>query len=213
LAAVHVSSVEPAVIDQLAGEAHRAGLLVTELEGLLALHGLDDTRLFTFCAGLAAAQPLVRVARTEVGAVDRFHDAWSDAVRTIRLLRDLGATSVFVDVSVLRSLELALANVGEEELGRIRQANILPLTQYDLEHGTELTHTLGTYFAHGKNAGATAKALHLHPNTVYQRIARCQSLLPESWHEPDRQFEIQLSLRLEGLRSGDWISGVRRLPT
>jgi DNA-binding PucR family transcriptional regulator len=44
--------------------------------------------------------------------------------------------------------------------------------------------------------------LHVHVNTVAQRLERVASLLGEDWLEPDRALEIQLALRLRSLRNG-----------
>ncbi|WP_345409499.1 helix-turn-helix domain-containing protein [Nonomuraea salmonea] len=47
----------------------------------------------------------------------------------------------------------------------------------------------------------TAERLHVHINTVHQRLHRVSRLLGEDWQEPERALEIQLALRLHRLRS------------
>ena len=44
-----------------------------------------------------------------------------------------------------------------------------------------------------------AAALHVHVNTVAQRLERIGTLLGAGWQEPDRALEIQLALRLHRL--------------
>ena len=47
---------------------------------------------------------------------------------------------------------------------------------HDAARGTHLLATLRHYLTHGQSRTATAEALHLHPNTVTQRLARIQAL-------------------------------------
>ncbi|MDG4668457.1 GAF domain-containing protein [Mycobacterium sp. 236(2023)] len=48
--------------------------------------------------------------------------------------------------------------------------------EYDRNRSTELLHTARVYLDHGMDRRATAEALHLHPNTVAQRIRRLEEL-------------------------------------
>jgi hypothetical protein len=41
--------------------------------------------------------------------------------------------------------------------------------------------------------------LHIHPNTLYQRLARVGAVLGEGWREPDAVLELHLALRLHRL--------------
>jgi DNA-binding PucR family transcriptional regulator len=41
--------------------------------------------------------------------------------------------------------------------------------------------------------------LHVHVNTVVQRLDRIAGLLGADWQQPDRALEIQLALRLHSL--------------
>ncbi|WP_372507153.1 helix-turn-helix domain-containing protein [Actinomadura madurae] len=44
-----------------------------------------------------------------------------------------------------------------------------------------------------------ARALHLHKNTVLQRMERVTQLLGEDWQEPDHLFRITVAVRLAHL--------------
>ena len=70
-----------------------------------------------------------------------------------------------------------------------------PVLDYDSERGTELVHTLEVYFRCGANLSRAKAELHLHVNTVTQRLDRVSSLLGD-WQSPDRVLEVQLALRL-----------------
>ena len=73
---------------------------------------------------------------------------------------------------------------------------------YDAERGTSLVETLDAYFRNGTNLGRTRTDLHVHVNTVTQRLDRVRVLLGADWLEPERQLEVQLALRLHRLAGG-----------
>ena len=71
-----------------------------------------------------------------------------------------------------------------------------PVLDYDRAHDTELRATLEAFFAAGRSAQRAAEPLHVHANTVTQRLSRISALLGEEWTDPDPSLEIQLALRL-----------------
>ncbi|MFF3564842.1 helix-turn-helix domain-containing protein [Streptomyces sp. NPDC002574] len=76
------------------------------------------------------------------------------------------------------------------------------VADYDVRRGTELVRTLDAYFSSGMSPVRTKDALHVHVNTVAQRLERISHLLGPDWQSPDRALEIQLALRLHRLSSG-----------
>ncbi|MCP9966538.1 MULTISPECIES: helix-turn-helix domain-containing protein [Actinomadura] len=74
-----------------------------------------------------------------------------------------------------------------------------PVIQHDEQRSTVLMETLDTYFATGQSLVASAKRLHIHPNTVTQRLDRVKRLLGKDWNSPDHTLEVQLALRLHRL--------------
>ena len=77
-----------------------------------------------------------------------------------------------------------------------------PLIRYDTRRGTALVGTLEAYFGAGSSPARAAEALHVHVNTVTQRIARIAQVLGAGWQHPDRSLELQLALRLHRLQTG-----------
>ena len=73
-----------------------------------------------------------------------------------------------------------------------------PLLDYDAARGTDLVATLDAYFACG--ASPRRVQLHVHANTVAQRLDRIGALLGADWSEPERALELQLALRLHRVR-------------
>ncbi len=76
-----------------------------------------------------------------------------------------------------------------------------PVTAYDEARGSDLLGTLDAWFATGGSPRRAAGRLHIHVNTVAQRLDRVAALLGEDWTTPERSLEIQLALRLRRLRS------------
>jgi sugar diacid utilization regulator len=77
-----------------------------------------------------------------------------------------------------------------------------PLLDYDERRGSALVATLEEYFAAGASPRRAAAELHVHVNTVAQRLERVTALLGEGWQLPDQALDIQLALRLLRLRAG-----------
>jgi sugar diacid utilization regulator len=58
----------------------------------------------------------------------------------------------------------------------LAESTLGPLRAHDEAHGSELVATLHAYVAHGGRQRETAEALHIHPNTLLQRLRRCAEL-------------------------------------
>lgn len=69
--------------------------------------------------------------------------------------------------------------------------------EYDGQRGTDLVGTLRAYFAAGQSQTRAAEALHVHPNTVQQRLDRITVLLGQGWLQPDHALDVQVALRLQ----------------
>ena len=76
-----------------------------------------------------------------------------------------------------------------------------PVLDYDAGRGTDLAATLAAWFDQGGHLGRTAGVLHVHPNTVGQRLSRIGTLLGTDWSEPARALRIQLALQLRAVFS------------
>ncbi|GAA3242358.1 GAF domain-containing protein [Pseudonocardia petroleophila] len=76
-----------------------------------------------------------------------------------------------------------------------------PVVDYDARRGSDLLGTLEAYFAAGASPRRAAGELHVHVNTVTQRLERVAVLLGADWSGPARALEIQLALHLRRLRT------------
>lgn len=86
------------------------------------------------------------------------------------------------------------------ELDRFIADSIGPLLDYDRRRGTDLVDTLGAYYAHHANVAATARALHVHVNTLLKRLDRASTVLGVHWRD-ENDLELRLGLRLHQLRA------------
>ncbi|HEY5835358.1 helix-turn-helix domain-containing protein [Streptomyces sp.] len=121
-------------------------------------------------------------------------DAHAEALRCLRALRSLGRIGDGASAVELGFLGVLLGN--DRNVDSFVTATLGPLLDYDARRGTELVRTLSAYFACGGILTRTKDELHLHVNTVVQRLDRIQALLGPDWNDPERALELQLALRL-----------------
>ncbi|MFH8222007.1 helix-turn-helix domain-containing protein [Streptomyces sp. NPDC018057] len=125
--------------------------------------------------------------------------AYAEAQRSLEALRLLGRTGDGAAAEDFGFLGLLLA--GERDVAGFVDRTIGRVTAYDDRRGTDLVRTLEAYFACGMSPVRTKDELHVHVNTVAQRLERVGRLLGEDWQTPARLLEIQLALRLHRLSS------------
>lgn len=75
-----------------------------------------------------------------------------------------------------------------------------PLIDYDRQHRSNLTETIGEYFNHHGNVSQTAEALFIHRNTLLYRLERIQDLTGHDLNQADMRLALQLALKLWKLR-------------
>lgn len=129
--------------------------------------------------GLRAAYEAARQTATMLLALGRRHDC--------RQASELGA---------YRSL---FGQSGRDEVRNFVTATIGPLLDHDRDKDRKLTATLDVYLQQAQHHARTCSLLHIHPNTLYQRLDRVTSLLGPDWRDPNRVLEIQLALKMQDL--------------
>lgn len=140
-------------------------------------------QLVTVGAGRSAAGPLALAA------------AYAEGLRCVRALRVLGREGDGASAESLGFLGVLLGD-GHEVGGFVGQT-LGPLLEYDARRGTELVRTLRAYFDCGGSLTRAKDELHVHVNTVVQRLERVEVLLGRDWNQPERSLELQLALRLQ----------------
>lgn len=74
-----------------------------------------------------------------------------------------------------------------------------PLLDLDAQRGTEFLPTLRAYLSCDRHLPDTAAALHIHYNTVRNRIARIEATLGVDMRDVDDRFRLETALRMHAL--------------
>jgi hypothetical protein len=180
----------------------RSGLAGEHLgRATMILHSVDDDR--------TAEEVHHRLRRTLGGPVvvvgERVvnHDwsrAFSLASRCGAVMRAIGHTDLGATTGRYALYAMIFDTGRVRELDRFISGAIGPLLDYDRRRGTDLVDTLSAYYDHRANVAATARALHVHVNTLLKRLDRAGNVLGLDWrHEND--LELRLVLRLHQLKA------------
>jgi GAF domain-containing protein/sugar diacid utilization regulator len=160
------------------------------------------------------ARQLARELRTAVGvpvtvgAAGPVHgpgevaDAYREARRCAAALAAFGRIGDGASAADLGFVGLLLGAGDRDIDGYVRTA-LGPVLDYDARHGTALRQTLEAYFGVGASPARAAEVLHVHVNTVTQRLGRLANLLGADWQRPERALDLQLALRLYRLGDGE----------
>jgi GAF domain-containing protein len=130
-------------------------------------------------------------------ALDGLPECHEEAVRCADTMVALGREGQGGDAGELGFVGFVLGE--HRDVGQFVRSQIGPLLDYDARRGTQLVRTLVAYFASQLSPAHASQTLHVHVNTVTQRLDRIAQLLGEDWQEPDRALEIQVALRLHRL--------------
>ncbi|WP_428936424.1 helix-turn-helix domain-containing protein [Streptomyces sp. ACT015] len=121
-------------------------------------------------------------------------DAHTEGTRCLRALGVLDRTGQGAGVAELGFLGVLLGD--NHDVDGFVTRTLGPLLEYDARRGTRLVPTLRAYFDCGGSLTRAKDALHVHVNTVVQRLDRVQALLGADWNAPEQALELQLALRL-----------------
>ncbi|MGW5607671.1 helix-turn-helix domain-containing protein [Streptomyces sp. NPDC003753] len=153
--------------------------------------------------GTAVHEPVTVGASAPVedltGDPDAVAAAYAEGQRCLDALRLLGRAGDGAAAEDFGFLGLLLA--GDRDIAAYVGRTIGEVVAYDERRGTDLVRTLDAYFACGMSPARTKDELHVHVNTVAQRLERVGRLLGDDWQSPARALEIQLALRLHRLSS------------
>jgi DNA-binding PucR family transcriptional regulator len=183
--------------------AHAAagpGSIVGEHDGhVVALVPAEDAQ----AAACELARRLRRLGTVTVGgagpvtSAEQVPTAWAEAARTTSALHALGMHGQGASAEHLGFAGLVVGS-DPDVRGYVRR-HLGPLLDYDARRGSELVKTLAAYFDAGTSPRHAAAALHVHVNTVSQRLERITSLLGPQWQQPRPSLELQLALQLRHL--------------
>ncbi|MFC4859109.1 helix-turn-helix domain-containing protein [Actinophytocola glycyrrhizae] len=158
----------------------------SELAGRLAtsLSTSVEAPVTVGASGPAAGPPALAAAADEARR----------CLRSLLALGRVGHGAALADLGFVGQL------IGDRtDLAGYVRATLGPVLDYDQRRGTDLVATLRAYFECGTNLTRAKDVLHVHVNTVVQRLDRIASLLGDDWQAPERALEIQIALRLHQL--------------
>lgn len=144
---------------------------------------------------VGASAPVERLAARP----DAVAAAYAEGQRCLEALLVLGRAGDGAAAEDFGFLGLLLA--GDRDISGFVERTIGRVVAYDERRGTDLLRTLDAYFGCGMSPARTKDDLHVHVNTVAQRLERVGRLLGDDWQSPARALEIQLALRLHRLSS------------
>jgi hypothetical protein len=144
--------------------------------------------------GQLAGEPVTVAGAGPAAGPRAIADAHAEGLRCLRALRVLGRAGHGASVAELGFLGVLLGE-GHDVDGFVT-ATLGPLLEYDAQRGTQLVRTLRAYFGCGGSLTRAKEELHVHVNTVVQRLDRIQALLGPGWNTPEQMLELQLALRL-----------------
>jgi hypothetical protein len=146
----------------------------------------------------AARDATIGVAGPAVGP-RALAEAFDDGRRVISVLHALDRTADVACPSDLGIYRFLFSAAGRAEASELVARAVGPLLEHDRARATDLAGTLTAFLANSRRHAATAKELHIHVNTLYQRLDRIVAVLGEQWQEPERALEVQIALRLSRL--------------
>ncbi|MBB3049942.1 GAF domain-containing protein [Prauserella isguenensis] len=180
--------------------------LVGERDGVLAVlspgsEPNDVAREVWAVARRAVESPVLAVAGPPAPSPAELGASFETARRCAQLLQHRAVPEGAVDAQAYEPY-LAVFGSGSRDLSRFIDSVIGPVLRWDAERGTELFATLAAFADSHASPTRTARALHVHINTVTQRLERITALLGDDWREPEPLFRVSLAARMHALVGG-----------
>lgn len=182
---------------------HRPRPLVAMHRGnIVTMWPVDDNRADgDHAAMMQEAMATGSAVRATVAVSPRDATTSGGAYRTAKGALDIairaGRTNTVVRLEDLGVLGLLLQLDDSAQLVAFADRALGPLLAYDAAHHTDLIGTLRTYLDHRLDRGATAGALHVHPNTVTQRLRRIESLCGVDLADPAAAVHFSAALTVQ----------------
>ena len=162
--------------------------------------GTDPDGLARSVAARIGKRTCVTVAGVgPVSDVDGISEAHEEGHRTVGALIALGHRGKGAAATQLGFAGLIVGS--DPDVDEYVRRLLGPVVDYDERRGTDLVGTLAAYFGAGGSPRHAAGTLHVHVNTVSQRLERITALLGETWQQPEHALELQIALRLRSLQA------------
>lgn len=128
----------------------------------------------------------------------RLEDSYLEALLLLQVKRrfpsETGDLAMYGDLGYYRYLPLIWQETRKR--GNVN-APLARLRTYDLEHHSELLHTLEVFLTHDSNAKTAADALHIHANTLNYRLKRIAEIGRIDLTSMEQKVTLYLDLKAE----------------
>ena len=101
-----------------------------------------------------------------------------------------GSVTCFADLGIYR---LLFSLKQSRELAAFYNEYLGTLADYDRKHDGELTHTLKVYL-HYSGIADTARAIHVHRNTLLYRLSRIQEITGADLEDGETRLTLHLAM-------------------
>lgn len=129
------------------------------------------------------------------------------ARETVSAMVALGLSASTRSAEQLGFYRILVSHMGRDELHREFSHALGDLVAEEGRRHVPLTDTLAAFLHNGQRPKQTAASLHVHVNTLYQRLEAIDAILGPGWRTPERALELQLVLHLtkndQALRKAD----------
>lgn len=149
----------------------------------------SNTRLPVFSCGIG------RIARNLQSIPQSFREA-QQALEIGQRLFGEGQIHSFARLGIYR---LLFHLSGQEELDDFYHETLGPLLTYDARSDGTLIETLEGFFRCNGNLSETARAMHLHRNSLLYRLDRIQEILGHSLEDAELRLSLQIALKIHHL--------------
>lgn len=126
--------------------------------------------------------------------VDHVADSFSEAKKAMSYARKTNKQGLikYDDIGI----DQLFMHQTPEEINQFLYDTLAPL-QSDTAENSDLKNTLYTYLENDKAPGRTAQNLHIHVNTLYQRLGKVEQLLNVSFDNVQDTLRLQLAYHIE----------------
>jgi sugar diacid utilization regulator len=145
----------------------------------------------------------VTVSADPAASAPSYAEAYRIAKGALDIALRAGRTNTVVQLADLGVIGLLLQLEDSSQLAAFARRTLGPLLDYDESHHTDLVATLRTYFASKSDRNRAAGALHIHPNTVTQRLRRVEQLCGVELAEPSTTLQFSAALTVHDVATID----------
>jgi sugar diacid utilization regulator len=131
--------------------------------------------------------------------VGEYGDAYRLTCGVLDLVQQSDRRDRVVSLDSVGAYRLLLQVKRPQELRCFAESMLSTVHDYDARRQTKLGDTLHRYMSSRCNVSVTAKALHVHPNTVAYRLRRVEELLGVDLSDPQAMLHLQLALMIEAV--------------